>query len=338
MPRKGFIMKTTTPHNVSAGQVCDFNFNDDVVVGLFRSHKYTGPVDQGFRPFEVKKNGMVVWSYKTAAGPGQIADIVKYGVDDYVIYTADRNAVYSTLRLGSLAHATSAKLGDGILLIGGDTPEQVLDAKMAVATELGLDFWFSDEERVIVEKRRQAVSAERQAETTAKNAAKEEARRKREEFRQEVLARKNVEAWGADGKHFFGTPVSNDDEWKCLPDGRYCILLKDGQPSEAFIVSKANSAVKKVRPTEVSGDKPKTTKNEPVAALFVQTVMLKEQSRSVPFFSSLEDVKRLQAAGLNGGTWVGVASGDGSELTVYTVKAKDIETVGILKKRQQPVA
>lgn len=333
-------MKTTTPRNVTAGQVCELHFND-LIVGLYRSYRYNGP-GFGYRPFDIKKGDVVLWSHKTNAAPGQIADIVEYGEDDYVVYTADRNAVYTVIRLGGLAHATAAKMGDSIVIIGSsDSAEQQLDIKVAVATELGLDYWFDDEEGAIVNKRHQASIAARQAELALAEAGKEETRAKREAFRHEILSRKTVEAWGSDGKHFFGVPVNSDDEWKCLPDGKYCILMKEGQPVEAFIVMKTNSAVKKVRQTEVSGNQPKTTKADTMPeALFMKSITVREETRNVPCFSSRDDVKRLQSAGLNSGTWVGVASSDGSEITVYAVKKGNIDTVGVLRinKAQQPAA
>ncbi len=338
------MFNITAIRAVSAGQVCNLQFTDSIVVGLFRSNKYTGE-GWGFRPFEVKKDGVAVWTYKANAETWQFAKLIEYGDDDYVVYTAGLNTVYSVLRLGSLVNASVAKFDGKALVIGGDSFDMVFDIKVAVALEEGLECSLSAEEDKILAKRREEAGKKHVSLLMEKSLKNEAAMRVREGFRSEILRRKTVEAWNADSKHFFGIPVTTDAEWMYLPDGKFCIMMENGRPSAAFIVMKKNSKVCKYRETPVSGEKPKpkiagVTIPE---ALFVRLFTKKGETRSVPCFASLIDVKKLQVSGLNSGAWVGVATeGEGSAvITVYAVNRTSIETVGEFKKKhcsQEPVA
>ncbi len=331
-------METTNHRNVPAGEVCEVKAVDGIVIEMFRSGKYTGDRDgtNGFRPAKVLKWGELAWSYQTAGTkPGQFADLIEFG-DEFVITIQNNDVVFTVLRVNDFAHSVTAKFAGKVITVGGSSLEDLLDIKIAVAAGLALDYWYSPEEGEILRKRSQAAREAAKAKQSELENANDETRLRRAQFMEGVLARKTVEAWSEEGKHFFGIPVTTDAEWLCLPNGKYVIMTNaDGKPVEAFIVGKQNSKVKKVNATPVSESTPKqkeSTHDIP-EALDQRNVTLRNETRQILVFEDTSAIKQLQTAGLNSGTWVGVLPKGSEILTVYAVTKGGYNTVGQLKKK-----
>ena len=337
-------MSTPNIRYVAAGEVCDITTSaDGVIIEMFRSGKYVGPREdlEGFRPAKVLKNGQQVWSFQTcgAQAPsfGELIDYADKDGDDYVIVIREKHAVASIVRVNDFAHSAKVMLNGKEVTIGGSSTEALLDVKIAIANELELDYWKSPEETVILQKRTEAARLAHKKLLEDQRTAMEAARVAREERQREILSRSKVDAWSLQGQHFFGHPV-NDEEWKCLPKGTYCILMQNGEPVEAFTVTKENSRVSRGRLTEVSAEKPKQ-KTESQAkrateAVDQVTVTIRGESRQVFVFQGMSDLKDLQSSGLNSGTWVGIAPIGKQPMTVYAITKDSINTVGQVAKLQ----
>lgn len=328
-------METINHRIIFAGEICELAVKDGINIELFRSVKYTGDRDElnGFRPAKVLKNGTVIWSFQNSgASFGQVGELHEFN-GEYIIVLRDKFTIFDIVRVNDFSTSVTAKLAGKIVTLGGSSVEEILNIKLALAIKLKVNVWRSPEESAILDRRVTNARNAREEESLAKTAAKAESRRKREEFVKGILARNTVEAWSTAGKCLFGTPVTTDDEWTCLPDGNYCILMQEGKPIEAFIVSKNGSKVKKVHVTEVSTEKPQQKKEEIPEALDQRMVTLHGESRSILIFDDIKKVKQLQASGLNSGTWIGVLPNGSDTLTVYSVKKSNIDTVGLLKKK-----
>ncbi len=331
-------METTNHRNVPAGEVCEVKAVDGIVIEMFRSGKYTGNRDgtNGFRPAKVLKWGELAWSYQTAGTkPGQFADLIVFD-DEFVITIQDNDVVFSVMRVNDFAHSVTVKFAGKFITAGASSLEVLLDIKIAVAAGLELDYWYSPEEGEILRKRSQAAREAAMMQQTEIEKANDETRLRRTLFMESVLARKTVEAWSAEGKHFFGIPVTTEAEWLCLPHGKYVIMTNgEGQPIEAFIVGKKNSKVKKVNSTPVSASTPKQkeSSHDMPEALDQRNVTLRNETRQILVFEDTSAIKQLQTAGLNSGTWVGVLPKGSDVLTVYAVTKGGYNTVGQLKKK-----
>lgn len=334
------LIATTKNHRfVAAGEVCEIETNEKLVIELFRSNKFIGERDglNGFRPAKVWKNDAVVWDYKVCgAGPFEFGELLEYG-DEYIVAIRDKFSISSVVRIKDFTHSASAKLAGKIVALGGSSLEELLDIKIAVANELLLDYSKSGEESAILEQRKE-VAREASAKAAAMEAsAKTEARAKREAIVASILSRNTVETWAKDGRKLYGIPVTTDDEWKSLPDGKYCIMMQEGKPIEAFIVEKKNSKVKKFRATEVSAEIPKQKvadlSSEIPEALDQMTVKLHGETKSIFVFEDKAVLKIFQANGLNSSTWIGVLPKGSDFLDVYKFEGGSFKTVGQLKRK-----
>ena len=323
-------MKTTAPIKTQAGEIAEFTPVHGLIVKLFRSNAYRGNREDGngFRPTAIQKKGVVVWSFdELYHGTGKIAEFLLYGDDEYVIVVRDKFTVFEIVRITDYAHATCAKFGDKIVMVGGSSKELLLDMKIQAAEALEMKYWYSPAEGQIINRRlqaehelRQAAKAEEAAEQQVKEAACEA-----------IMARKTVEAWTKDGSRRYGTPVTGD-EWKSLKDNTFCILMVDGQPSESFIVQKNGTQVKKIKISQVSATKPAPKKlDELPVAVDMMEGTVGGATKDFFVFASTEDVKRLHAGGLNSGTWVGVRKDAGADVTVYKVTKEGFNPIGVIK-------
>jgi hypothetical protein len=338
---------TTKNHRfVPAGEVCDIETESKLVIELFRSNKFTGDHEgiNGFRPAkvlkgDVPKDSIPVWTFQTSgAKVFEFGELIEYG-DEYVIVIRDKFSISKIVRVNDLDHSATAILKGKMVTIGGSSIEELLDIKLAVAQELGIDYWKSPEEEEILKKRTAIAREAMKKLNEAQVIAKAEARAKHEIFKANILARSTIEAWSLKGQKFFGIPVTSDDEWKCLPDGKYCIMVKDGKPIEAFIVEKKGSRLGRIRVTEVLEEMPKQNvsmrlMDEMPEALDQVKVTIRGETRQILVFEDMTSLKQLQAAGLNSGTWVGINPKADKPMAVYAIRKDGIDTVGNVAKQQ----
>jgi hypothetical protein len=331
-------METTNIRNVPAGEICDIKTVDGLIIEMFRSGKYTGPRDglTGFRPAKIVKNDTTVWAFQTAGiEAGRFAELVEYGEDEHILTIQNSQTVFGIMRVRDFAHAVPARLAGKTVLVGGSSVEELLDIKIAVSNALELEYWFSEDEAVILRKRTDAARAAAKAKSAEEDAANSAKRLERARFVESIASRKTVEAWSVEGKHYFGIPVTTPDEWMCLPHGKYIMMMENDVPVEAFIVDKKGSKIKKANPTAVSANKPKAkeTQADMPEASDQKAVTLRGETRTVLIFDDVSAVKKLQASGLNSGTWVGVRAKASDTLTVYAVTKNGYNAVGELKKK-----
>ena len=340
-------------HAVSGGDVCDILIHDsDVSVQMFISAKYSGPRDglQGYRPSEVYVKGVEKWSFHTCGADltrGQVAELYEYD-GGFVIVVQDRGSVISVAPVIDLAHRVKVKI-DGIeRYIGGSSRELLLEMKVAIAQIAGLlpaytkeeqDLLKTQSELATAQSRERAVQrmAARASEDAAARAAREAAVVQKAARIAEISARQQVSGVTADGRQRFGIPVTGD-EWQCLPDGKYCITMQGGQPYEAFVVSRiaAGGHARQMQRAFISA--PVTAKgvsisqtDTTISAICEKSLTIKGEVVSVPVFASMEVVKRLRAAGLNGGTLVAVSNDFGKSGEVYAIHSDGIKTIGQFK-------
>lgn len=324
-------METKNFRTFPAGETCEVEVGDGVTIQLFRSAKYIGDREglSGFRPAKVLKNGTEVWTFQKSGAPaGSFGELCEYGVRHTVVLR-DRRSLYDVVIPSDYGHMAMMKVGGKMMSIGGTSAEEMLDIKLSAADELGIDYRPSQEEVVILEARRAAARQARQAAVADVNAEADARRLAREERVHSIISRKNVEAWSAEGKRYFGTPVEGD-EWMVLNDGTYCVVTEGGVPTTAFIVKKKGTKVSKVNETEVFPSPPSASVAQAEMPEAVKMVTIKKgiESRQVPVFRDFEAVKALRAQGLNSGTWIAVQPAEGQRLTVYAVRHETIDTIG----------
>lgn len=321
--------------NVPAGEITEIATTvSGLTIEMFRSNKWNGSREDldGFVPAKVLKNGDTVWKFEKS-DTVHFAELLEYG-KEYVIVMRNKFVLVDVIRVSDFAHGVMITMGGRKIMMGGASTEELLDMKQAISMELNIDFQPTKEEIAILEARKAAQIKQLQESATAAAQAKEAARAERERFVASLLKRETVIAWSHKGQRYYGIPVYEDKEWQALPDGKYCILMKDDVPVEAFVVSKKNGTLKKDRLTVVQAEMPekKVATTGTVAtpeALDQIKVTLKGETRNVFMFSDMEAIRTLQKGGLNSGTWVctpkDVATG---RITVYAVTSKSINPVG----------
>jgi hypothetical protein len=324
---------------VPAGEVTLLNTTAGLVIEMFRSNKFCGDRGDGlngFRPAKVLKGDIPVWTFQTSgAKEFEFADLVDYD-GEYVIVIRDKFSVSNIVRVNDFEHGVLVKLAGRMMMIGGSTVKDLLEIKIAVSGQFKVNYWKSPEEIKILEALAENLRATIRRNQEEQAVAKAAARTAREAFIQSILKRSTVEAWSSKGQKFFGVPIT-EDEWMALPDGKYCVLMKDGTPVEAFIVDKKGSSVKKARATEVFAEMPTqqsaAAQEKMPEALDQIKVTLRGETRSVPMFENMEALQELRRRGLNSGTWVCLPANNNKPITVYAIRTGNIETVGQVAKK-----
>lgn len=323
---------------VPAGEVFEILTLSGLIIEMFRSFKFSGERDgiNGFRPAKITKDDKVHWFFKkNPQRPFEFAELIEYG-DEYVLAIRDKFSVSSIVRVNDLGHSATAMLKGKVVTIGGSSVEELLDIKIAVAMDLGIEYWKTpEEESILVERAKRAREMyQEQVAKQAKERAEDHA--KREAKKASISARKNIEVWSKTGQKMFGTPVEGD-EWKCLPHDRKCILTKDGVPVEAFIVKKDGSKVTKFRETEVSAEMPKQSIAEGVQAmpeiLDQVTVTIRGESHEVIVFEERAVLQHYKTRGLNSNTLIGILPKGSEFLDVYIFSGGDYKSFGQLKRK-----
>ncbi len=337
-------MEVKNHRAVHGGELCDGHLTNGLVVELFRSGKYQGPRDglNGFIPAAILRNKLKVWSFQSLGmDKGCFGELIEYGDEasaEYVIAVHDRVNLLNLFRVNDFVGAVLVKSEGGTIVIGGSSIEELLPIKLAVAESLNLGFTPSKEEWVLKLKleqtTREAGEKARDEERKRAQDARELAARQHAEKVANIESRPKVHAFTRDGlKHYLGTPVYNDEEWKCLGDGRYCILMEGTEPIEAFIVSKQHAKVKKTRIVSVVGKKPDQTTTAMETgpqAIGQRVVEIRGEKRPIIIFSSMDDIRALRAAGLNSGTWVGMHKENATKIDVFAMNHGGITTVGVV--------
>jgi hypothetical protein len=322
--KKGSLMTTISNiRYVSAGEICVITTIAGIVIEMFRSGKYIGPREnlEGFRPAKVIKNGEMVWSFQTcgAISP-QFGELIEYE-NEHVIVIRDKRSIASIVRVSDFAHSAAVMLKGKQVLIGGSSVEALLDIKDTIAHELDLEYWKSPEESEILQKRVTAAREALRLLAATQQAEKEATQARREEARRLILSRNKVEAWSPLGKHFFGIPVMNDEEWKCLPRGTFCITMQNGTPTQAFIVAKEHSRVSKANQTEVSATKPAQKEvfqaNSAPEMLDSINVAIRGKVETVLVFEERTVLDTFKKQGLNSKTMIGILPKNSMFMDVY---------------------
>lgn len=338
--------------SVSGGETTQIK-SGDITIQMFRSYKYTGTRDglEGFLPSEVLRGSQVVWSFKDRSksfgymSHGSIGELMNISTDEkpeYIIVIRGRESISDVVVINDFTHGfigTMSGSGKKAWIPGNDTTsiEERLDIKLTAARDMNLFPWLTPEETEILRLRKQAdIAARAKAQAAAKEAKEEESTARalaRHAKTQAILERKKVEGHALDGRKLFGVPILDDEEWKSLRDDTHCVMMKNGIPQHAFIVSKHGSSVGKRNETPIVAENPQL-KNSDVGSpevLEVRKIKIKGVPKNVIIFASFAGIKAAQAAGLNSGTLAGHEKENG-EIEVVAISAGTIKTVGIIRQ------
>lgn len=220
---------------------------------------------------------------------------------------------------------------------------QVIKLKIDAAAHLDRKYTLTKAEQTL---RRHQSAQKREKEEEKRREAFERKRKARMELTARVKKRPKLHVFTNDGQHRQGLPVI-DDEWRSLPPGTLVVLVESydeeertaGEPIEAFKVVKENGkAPKKGFPMAVSaeGSTPadgcvRVTTSLPMP---VDTILIDLGDSGVfdvAVYLSMEEVRRVRSAGLNGGSYVTAREkrGEDGRYEVYSVSKENIDTIGL---------
>lgn len=222
-----------------------------------------------------------------------------------------------------------------------------IELKRRAADTLGREAEFSAKEskvfRILGERQRKEEADALQQ--------KHEARQKaREELITLVLSRGKVTVYTHDGQSRFGFPVT-ESEWPMLSNNTFVVLVESyddklkqpGTPIEAFRIVKAGGK----NPSK--GSSCPVTWEQPTKAVGFGTVgqasivapnplydIVAENDTGDMFevvvYSTMDDIRRARAAGLNSGTYVAAADRTKEGIyEVFSVHSDSIDTIGKMK-------
>ncbi len=266
---------------------------------MFRSDKFFGADDDGYRPAKVMVNGVKAWTFQTS-GIRPFADLIEIDSEPCpIIVGLNSKYVLSVLPTQDFETAHMITVNGMTKLVGGSSVERLLDLKIAIARGLDLEPNFTKNEQILVDERlaveRQA-HLERQAQRTAEvDARREERLAARATFARELLARQIKVAYTATGEKRSGLPVMEDELPRLIGDRHYIIVDAEGASKSYFFLTD-----RKVRrgETEVSDNKSElnqaglkpSTMTLAVSAEDIIMVKLGGIPTEVPLYKSSADV------------------------------------------------
>lgn len=291
----------------------------------------------------VNAKGETLWKFDKNRYLGAYAWLREVDDDDLIIAYATRSAVYEVIPVKDLPSMRLVKDDSGRMSYeGGRNSQAIVELKLIIAEDLGLEPIFSTSEALIAKllrRRKAEARAEAEAEQKAQAQAAREARVREQQLRiTRILERKPLIGFTADGQRLTGIPVVGD-EYQSLPHGKWVMLVesydestgKAGDIIEHFVVSKTGSGrVSKAQVRVVTATNPKqvqvtaTKRGEQVVEIdnVFHTVSLYDQA----------GISALHAAGLNSATKVGLwpTNKDGT-ITIFEVVKKGPREIGRYK-------
>lgn len=272
------------------------------------------PAGAVYLPSMVQVDGQTLWAFKTQhLGYRGRAMLVEYG-DELVIVLVTKQHLDMVIPVANVCDITWTDAGN---FVGGRDIKVLIQMKEALAKELSIEPVWSVRETQM----RQAELGNRpskpvvdEAEVARKRAA-EERRRALEVLRADITGRRRLHVYAAqDGTRRSGFPVVGD-EWKNLTADTYCISVESfdqktgrfGTPIESFITARdkrrGNIVRDRINPVMLKNPAEQKAARQ-IGDPTTKVVNIKGEPREVLVVASTEDVRRLCANGLNGGTLV----------------------------------
>lgn len=264
------------------------------------------------------KDRKEIWSFKATGfqGRGQMFIIG----DEPVIGFINRNDVLVDVDFFTdITNTIPATDGKMTIILGGKTLKQKISAKIQISKQEKIRYELSSEEKAFSDKELKIRSILAQK-------ARDEAEKAYNSMREEILGRKDITVYSADGQTLFGTPVTSG-EWKILPVGKYGVLVESfdkieqtsGKPLKAFLVKAGKGGQKEmvVKSEELSLKKFNVEKSVPVLEVVeVRDFFLGNELIQVPVVapSVLDEIKTL----INSGSKVAVRA-EGTADNIYNI-------------------
>lgn len=215
----------------------------NVSVQTFRSNKYLGPEDEGFRPSAISVNGSEKWKRDTS-GMCLTVDLVWIEDDQCpIVINANTKQLFTVLPTQDFEVAQVALVGGVSKLLGGSTIEQLLDLKLSLAEGLKLKPSFTVVEQTMMTERQEVARRERAARKAAEASQEDTSRadrmKARMAFRDELLKRQPQIAYTATGEVRRGAPVTEKEIQRLTGDRHYIVMNDAGEPVRYFFLTEA---------------------------------------------------------------------------------------------------
>lgn len=266
----------------------------DIVITLY----------QGAIPNKVTFRGKQIWWFADTNFRNTKNEIHEINGEPVIIRIA-RNEIVEIVILKDLGSRVTIKVAGVMKLVGGYPAEKTLSIKEELSKKIGMSVPLSDEEKIILKKREQKVTAEviriRDLQNAEDRMKYERTEKKRQEVLAEITSRKTIKVWTTKGPRY-GLPVT-DGEWQKLNE-KFAVLMVNGKAMETFIVAKDGAKPYKKLPADVI-EKPEENKNIEAERMISVTIG-NEKNDAVIVFKDMNGVREAQNAGLNGGTWVAI--------------------------------
>lgn len=265
-------------------------------------------------------DGKLIWTFNVS------------GWDGYTrLAWADTELVIALLARGRTGKLQAVCALEDIMTGVSPGMKRVIERKEETAKFLDRDVAFTKNEQ-----KAQSVFAQRRlaADKEAEEAKALERARRREQRRQEILARVRITAYTALGAKCFGIPIVSD-EWEGLEDGTYVIRVEslgaNPIPKEAFIVGKsANGRPRKINARDVFTKK-ESEKEKMILPIGSDLFVHGDDLVEVAFYESMENIRKAQAQGLNSGARVAVQT-PARKTEVFKVTKDKISSLGVLER------
>ncbi len=299
------------------------NIINVIALGAFIIEMLLGKAAVAFGDFLISKvinqDKKVLWSFKDEQFGGFAHLYWCEKLSEYFITLVRRGSdeIVKLIALADLPNMHLAEVDGKKSLVGGRSALDLLSAKKILAKENGVKYFLSDNElklEAYLKNQRQVEAKKRKLDEQIEFEKKAVQRKERIDA---MLAQPKVSAWRADnGQGLSGIPVSNEEEWKALPDGTRVIRLEDGLPVEAFIVSKTvGGRCKKANRLDVVAECPVIEKESTAEVVFSAKEMKLFVLDGVPVEVAVvtaEQKKMLK--NLNNDTLLAVIEGSGYKI------------------------
>lgn len=317
----------------------------EVRVETFRSNKFSGPEDEGYRPSAIYVDSTKVWEYRTSGMRLAVEMIWVEG--DECPYIIERNSMYlfQVLPTQDFEVAQFVLVNGMTKLFGGSSIEQLLDQKISLAGGLDLEPDFTAAEQDILNQRREQARKVREAQQAAQAEQKNNERlarmAARESFRHNLKNRMTMVAYTATGDIRSGIPITEEEIPRLIENNHYIVTDETGEPARYFFLNQ----VKQQRgTTEVSSKKPELKATAVVTAPNAENTILVPCDgaaieaplyRDMGVLSEARKYWRNPIVAAHYEVVKGVRTG---RICVVRASSKQCEGVGVVTPPPQPIA
>lgn len=293
----------------------------EFVVRLLRKKEFT---HLGFLISQIaNRHGDPLWAFQYESFDG-IGMLAKAG-ESTVVALLERGRTGYLKRIMPLARLYSTQ---------PISINRMIELKKAAAAFLNRDYVLSETEMA---PSRAVLRQQDEARAAADKAAAEAREKERLEKLAALMARKEVQAFTANGQRRRGLPMLKG-EWQTLPDGTFVILVESigengavGKPIESFrVVKQRGRNPEKGLLALVFAIPPTAKVVAPTApkAIGTAVIMKGEEAFEVALYASLDEIRSARELGLNSGAYVAVKPKKPGKLEVYSVTRETMDVLG----------